>query len=234
MSKGMGILCGVAALSLVLGVEARADAPVPVRRSRPASPAAGAPADQSAPAVEGGLLKGPATLPAHWSRNRCPETVPDGASYYIVVKGDTLWDIARRFLGNPYLWPQIWDRNRCITDAHWIYPGDVLIIPDVNVVAPGAGGTGVGTDETPESPTGPGLTGPSGPSGPALIPAQKVQHQSAGGDRRVGEDRRRVVPQMPVDATAPEQWTAAARRFRHVYQRAEDGLEPAFVERAGA
>jgi len=172
VSKGKGILCGVAALSLVLGVaEVRADAPAPARRARPASPAATAPADQSAPAVEGGLLKGPATLPAHWSRNHCPETVPDGASYYIVVKGDTLWDIARRFLGNPYLWPHIWDRNRCITDAHWIYPGDVLIIPDVNVVAPGAGGTGVGTEETPERDAGPALTGPSGPTGPALIPA---------------------------------------------------------------
>src|SRR6185295_9462414 len=73
--------------------------------------------------------------------------------------------------GNPYLWPQIWDRNRCITDAHWIYPGDALIIPDVNVVAPGAGGTGVGTEETPEGPGGPGVTGRVGVSGPALIPA---------------------------------------------------------------
>ena len=36
---------------------------------------------------------------------------------------------------------------------------------------------------------------------------------------------------VPNDASTPEQWTAATRRFRHVYQRASDTLEPAFVER---
>ncbi len=36
---------------------------------------------------------------------------------------------------------------------------------------------------------------------------------------------------MPNDASTLEQWTAATRRFRHVYQRASDSLEPAFVER---
>ncbi len=35
----------------------------------------------------------------------------------------------------------------------------------------------------------------------------------------------------PADASMPEQWTAATHRFRHVYQRASDDLEPAFVER---
>ncbi|MDB5483187.1 MAG: hypothetical protein JWO83_4240 [Caulobacteraceae bacterium] len=35
----------------------------------------------------------------------------------------------------------------------------------------------------------------------------------------------------PADDTTPEQWTRVARRYRHVYQRAADGREPAFAER---
>ncbi|MGH7022293.1 MAG: DUF934 domain-containing protein [Caulobacteraceae bacterium] len=38
----------------------------------------------------------------------------------------------------------------------------------------------------------------------------------------------------PADGTTPEQWSAAARRYRHVYQRAADGREPAFALRQGA
>ncbi len=34
-----------------------------------------------------------------------------------------------------------------------------------------------------------------------------------------------------ADGTTPVQWAQAARRFRHVYQRAADGREPAFAER---
>ena len=33
------------------------------------------------------------------------------------------------------------------------------------------------------------------------------------------------------DSSTPEQWATTARRFRHVYQRAADGREPAYVER---
>jgi uncharacterized protein (DUF934 family) len=36
----------------------------------------------------------------------------------------------------------------------------------------------------------------------------------------------------PADGSNPEQWAAAAGRFRHVYQRGADDREPAFVERA--
>ncbi|HZL00673.1 MAG TPA: DUF934 domain-containing protein [Caulobacteraceae bacterium] len=38
----------------------------------------------------------------------------------------------------------------------------------------------------------------------------------------------------PADATAPEQWTAAGGRFRHVYQRAADDRVPAFAHRGEA
>lgn len=35
----------------------------------------------------------------------------------------------------------------------------------------------------------------------------------------------------PADGSTPEQWNHVIGRFRHVYQRASDGREPAFVER---
>jgi hypothetical protein len=132
----MGILCGGAALSLILVTAGAQDVP-------PTPAAAGGSASES------GLQTGPATVARHWSKYQYPETIPDGVTYYIIVRGDTLWDISRRFLRNPYLWPQIWDRNRYITDAHWIYPGDPLIIPDVSVVTDRAGeaGAGTGTEE---------------------------------------------------------------------------------------
>lgn len=70
-------------------------------------------------------------VPAHWSRWTYPQevTIPEKSQIYLVVKGDTLWDLGQRFLGNPFAWPQIWEQNKWIKDPHWIYPGDPLIIP---------------------------------------------------------------------------------------------------------
>jgi hypothetical protein len=64
----------------------------------------------------------------HWTAWNPPTSFPEGAEIYTIQRGDTLWDLAGRFFGNPYLWPQIWERNPYILDAHWIYPGDPLVV----------------------------------------------------------------------------------------------------------
>jgi len=52
----------------------------------------------------------------------------DAPEIYIVQKGDTLWDIAEKFFGDPFTWPDIWKKNLYIQDPHWIYPGQKLTL----------------------------------------------------------------------------------------------------------
>lgn len=45
---------------------------------------------------------------------------------YVVKPGDTLWDISKVYLRDPWYWPEIWYVNPQVANPHLIYPGDVL------------------------------------------------------------------------------------------------------------
>jgi hypothetical protein len=67
---------------------------------------------------------------------------------HTVKKGDTLWDLAREYLGDPFQWPQIFRLNaELIKDPHWIYPGQIFKLPGGSAAAaaaPGAQGQQAG------------------------------------------------------------------------------------------
>lgn len=83
---------------------------------------------------------------------------------YIIKKGDTLWDISEEYLKNPFLWPDIWGKNRYIKNPDLIYPRNKLIIPYVIPYAPESGGV-----EAPLTATGGTISAPSAPPVPEMV-----------------------------------------------------------------
>ncbi|SDZ91256.1 LysM domain-containing protein [Desulfuromusa kysingii] len=49
---------------------------------------------------------------------------------YTIKKGDTLWDLSKKFIDDPYYWPNIWAKNPEITNPHLIFPGQKVQILD--------------------------------------------------------------------------------------------------------
>ena len=56
------------------------------------------------------------------------EFLPTAPDSHIVIRGDTLWDLASTFLNNPWCWPQVWGLNRDrIDNPHRIFPGQTIV-----------------------------------------------------------------------------------------------------------
>ena len=81
---------------------------------------------------------GPQTLSGQEPASALPKT-------HTVKRGDTLWDISKTYLGDAFLWPEIYRLNTdIIEDPHWIYPNESLKLPGqqpkvVAVTPPSAG-----------------------------------------------------------------------------------------------
>lgn len=85
-----------------------------------------------------------------------PAAAQDIPATHTVRRGDTLWDLAGRYLGDPFLWPQIFRLNTdVVEDPHWIYPGEVLRLvagADQPSAVPDEPGGEVDTVRTEEAP----------------------------------------------------------------------------------
>jgi hypothetical protein len=103
-----------------------------------------------------GLTFAAGFLPASLSAQEGGRTIATGSNIpltsdapdeYVVKPGDTLWDISKMYLRDPWYWPEIWYVNPQVQNPHLIYPGDVLKLvyidgqPRLTVAERGDGGT---------------------------------------------------------------------------------------------
>jgi len=85
--------------------------------------------DQSA--WSGSARKAPTGARAWTARDEI-QINPSHPDQYTVTKGDTLWEIAGKFLTHPWQWPELWSHNTQIKNPHLIYPGDTLYLATIN------------------------------------------------------------------------------------------------------
>ncbi len=58
----------------------------------------------------------------------CLTLKPNAPAQYVIQEGDTLWEIACRFLVNPWEWKELLNTNPQIKNPNHLFPGDILAL----------------------------------------------------------------------------------------------------------
>lgn len=106
---------------------------------------------------------------------------------HTVERGDTLWDLSQRYLGNAWYWPKVWSYNPEISNPHWIYPGNLVRFFAAGEEAPAEVGVGPAPLQgATELPMGEPEEGGLAPAAPLEVTG-RISFVPAGG-RRVVHD----------------------------------------------
>lgn len=137
---------------------------------------------------------------------------PAFASNYTVVKGDSLWSIAKKHLGSGTRWVEIYEANKdIIKNPNAIYTGQILNIPD-------------GSDSAPSQPVDP--VQPAEPVQPVDPPAEpEAPYQLADADTPINVDFSCVVSESGEVA-----WKMNMTNFGKLANRLTNGGSYAKVE----